>query len=561
MDINKCEFKLSEDEPVHVGWPTQITLIIRDQYGDLVLVPNIKVEMYASPSDNGVGNGSRKSKRFSSMEHLQNNLVEVPKVPYEPTVKDKVCYKAITFMKTYEDFSFEELRYVDPGRSMSSESMAAVDNCNGTFAINWTPATAGLFCLTIIIDGFAMEDVYRVHVKDTGVPPPPEKMTEKNVCVPNKLRQFVAKYSAGLRIRTHPTLQSTQLGIVKMNGIISFIDEVVNDDGKWVRLSTESIRQHVVTTWFPTEAWCLQFNSHLDRTLLFPVNDPVHDYGEEDATEEVHNQTRPVDEVVLVQPDHSQQTKNPFLNVHIKQEEPMVKPVVSEEMETNTTEGECRSKSIEGGTPSNLGNTIAGVVEEGANKIQALHKWLKGDSVDFRAGIRKRLESTGDAAGSDWENRASGELPETATVAPPSVPLPLTVQHPKLDYPEKRNTFLISGMPMVAETSKQSRRTKLSNLTRTVPRQLSTETTSTIGSRAGSFEEQSPPLMKQALPPSLAESLRAMFAAFLWQEDIVHDAMACASFLKFHPLLPKNLGHVSDGHPQQDFVDTRTMTK
>ncbi|KAJ8937058.1 hypothetical protein NQ314_012052, partial [Rhamnusium bicolor] len=45
--------------------------------------------------------------------------------------------------------------------------------------------------------------------------------------------------------------------------------------------------------------------------------------------------------------------------------------------------------------------------------------------------------------------------------------------------------------------------------------------------------------VKQAMSPSVAESLRAVFAAFLWHEGIVHDAMACASFLKFHPTLPK----------------------
>jgi len=43
-----------------------------------------------------------------------------------------------------------------------------------------------------------------------------------------------------------------------------------------------------------------------------------------------------------------------------------------------------------------------------------------------------------------------------------------------------------------------------------------------------------------ALSPSMAESFRAVFAAFLWHEGIVHDAMTCASFLKFYPSLPKN---------------------
>lgn len=41
------------------------------------------------------------------------------------------------------------------------------------------------------------------------------------------------------------------------------------------------------------------------------------------------------------------------------------------------------------------------------------------------------------------------------------------------------------------------------------------------------------------MSPSTAECLRAVFAANLWHQGLVHDAMACASFLKFHPNLPK----------------------
>lgn len=44
---------------------------------------------------------------------------------------------------------------------------------------------------------------------------------------------------------------------------------------------------------------------------------------------------------------------------------------------------------------------------------------------------------------------------------------------------------------------------------------------------------------KRALPAVLAESFRAVFAAFLWHEGLVYDAMACSTYLKFHPSLPK----------------------
>lgn len=43
------------------------------------------------------------------------------------------------------------------------------------------------------------------------------------------------------------------------------------------------------------------------------------------------------------------------------------------------------------------------------------------------------------------------------------------------------------------------------------------------------------------MSPSTAECLRAVFAANLWHQGLVHDAMVCASFLKFHPNLPKQV--------------------
>ena len=45
--------------------------------------------------------------------------------------------------------------------------------------------------------------------------------------------------------------------------------------------------------------------------------------------------------------------------------------------------------------------------------------------------------------------------------------------------------------------------------------------------------------IKQALSPAMAECQRAVYAAFLWQEGLVHDAIASATYLKFHPELSK----------------------
>lgn len=61
-----------------------------------------------------------------------------------------------------------------------------------------------------------------------GMQPPTQNVVKKPQHQPSRLRKFVAKNSAGLRIRAHPSLQSEQIGIVLVNDTIAFIDEVCN---------------------------------------------------------------------------------------------------------------------------------------------------------------------------------------------------------------------------------------------------------------------------------------------------------------------------------------------
>ena len=70
--------------------------------------------------------------------------------------------------------------------------------------------------------------MYKVEVKEPpqGVAPPAQNTVKKATHQPSRLRKFVAKNSAGLRIRAHPSLQSEQIGVVHVNATIAFIDEV-----------------------------------------------------------------------------------------------------------------------------------------------------------------------------------------------------------------------------------------------------------------------------------------------------------------------------------------------
>lgn len=264
LDPNRCQLK-PISEPVRYGWPTHLRVVTRDQYGDNVFVPDLKIEIKAVPA----GTVSNARRTFTT-----SGIPFPPKINYEPVLNEKMCFKAITFMNAYDQYSFEELRFANPVQSRVTETFLAHDLGDGTFGATWTPNAVGSFCITVSIDGIALEEIYRVDVKETGVPPPPQKSNIKKSLPPSKIRKFIAKCTAGLRIRSHPTLQSEQVGIVKVNGTLMFIDEIENDDGFWVRLSTESIRQHCTSGWYPMEAWCLQFNQHTARTLLYPVIEP-----------------------------------------------------------------------------------------------------------------------------------------------------------------------------------------------------------------------------------------------------------------------------------------------
>lgn len=109
-----------------------------------------------------------------------------------------------------------------------SENMLVRPYNDGTYSATWTPSNTGWYSVLVTIDGYPLEEVYKVEVKEPpqGVAPPAQSVVKKATHQPSRLRKFVAKNSAGLRIRAHPSLQSEQIGIVHVNGTIAFIDEV-----------------------------------------------------------------------------------------------------------------------------------------------------------------------------------------------------------------------------------------------------------------------------------------------------------------------------------------------
>lgn len=488
----------------------------RDQYGEPVYVPDIKIEIRTVYGTDINPNDARKLPQVSYGDIYTNEAYMLMKKKYRPTVKEKEksYLKAITAMKTYSDYSFEELRVFSFLEKKNSEVIRATDVGDLRYSGSWTPNATGNYCLTLIIDDIVAEEVYKVEVIDCGAPPPLQKTTLKKVQPQNRLRKFVAKNSAGLRIRLHPTLQSEQVGVLKVNGIISFIDELENDDGTWLRLSTESIREHCSPNWFPAEAWCLQYNQHLDKTLLFPVieADPLNIF--ESGVDQGFSEPLGEPELHVGQPAESLGPVDPH-NYDQESEQPV------------EFKGEVFEKSKQqphkSGSQSNIGATLDRVVGEGAIKLQALQKWFKGEKFDGQDGLRQDFRRSESDAGLEpignqfirglRSNSLFGDYKEA--LEPPGSPFK-TARKTTVD--RQAEDFARAFLKVTSELREQK------------PDEFppSSQNCSSVK------------ILKRALSPSIAETLRTVFAAFLWHEGLIHDAMACASFLKFHPNISKD---------------------
>lgn len=63
-------------------------------------------------------------------------------------------YDFFYLFQQYENYSFEELRVAAPAVPRPSENMLVRSNNDGTYMVNWTPGSVGLYNIHVTIDGF-----------------------------------------------------------------------------------------------------------------------------------------------------------------------------------------------------------------------------------------------------------------------------------------------------------------------------------------------------------------------------------------------------------------------
>ncbi|KAM9652763.1 E3 ubiquitin-protein ligase MYCBP2 isoform 31-T31 [Morphnus guianensis] len=659
-DPQKTSLILNKDD-IRCGWPTVITVQTKDQYGDVVHVPNMKVEVKAIPVS---------QKKTSLQQEQVKKVQRIPGSPataaspssdmtfgglpspkldssYEPMIVKEARYIAITMMKAYENYSFEELRFASPTPKRPSENMLIRVNNDGTYCANWTPGAVGLYTIHVTIDGIEIDAGLEVKVKDPPkgmIPPGTQLIKPKAEPQPNK---------------------------------------VTNSEGTWVQMDKNSMVEFCESD--EGEAWSLardrggnQYLRHedeqvlLDQNVQTPPPSPFSiqafskgtscsngqgfDYGLGNNKGDRMNFTgaaRPISPAGKsdMSSKHRADSRSPKLDVRMNR-------AAADQKKPRNTDGLSASESLM------LKSDAAKLRSDSHSRsLSPNHNTLQTLKTDGRTTTVLRAESPGPGTRSSSPKtktltavRSGASSPRSSS--PHDKTLPQKASSPvktKLDPPRERSksdsytldpdTLRKKKVPLTEPLRGRSTSPKPKIIAKdgkpvtetenrapsphVVQENLHSEvvevcTSSTLktnsitdstcedntefrslddGSNKVHFSIGKAPLKdeqdmraspkvsrkcagrhtrpkkekssflfkgdgskpvepaKQAMSPSVAECARAVFAAFLWHEGIVHDAMACSSFLKFNPELSKEHAPIRSSLTQQPAEEKETKLK
>ncbi|XP_063248334.1 E3 ubiquitin-protein ligase MYCBP2 isoform X12 [Prinia subflava] len=292
-DPQKTSLILNKDD-IRCGWPTVITVQTKDQYGDVVHVPNMKVEVKAIPVS---------QKKTSLQQEQVKKVQRIPGSPatavspsndmtfgglpspkldssYEPMIVKEARYIAITMMKAYENYSFEELRFASPTPKRPSENMLIRVNNDGTYCANWTPGAVGLYTIHVTIDGIEIDAGLEVKVKDPPkgmIPPGTQLIKPKAEPQPNKeSRSNADDFFKDLNSHCPQEAVMQEQDMPFLRGGPG-VYKVTNSEGTWVQMDKNSMVEFCESD--EGEAWSLardrggnQYLRHEDEQVLLDQN-------------------------------------------------------------------------------------------------------------------------------------------------------------------------------------------------------------------------------------------------------------------------------------------------
>ncbi|GMS77878.1 hypothetical protein PENTCL1PPCAC_53, partial [Pristionchus entomophagus] len=446
IDPTHCQLLLPQEEFV-VDQPAQLKLITRDQHGRLAQCNAVAVEVT-------VHRGLEDSRCAHKIEQWCGegtlpSLSLFHQNPYVPVYMNKARYMSIGMMPAYSNYSYEELRLGFAAHGVQKDTVGMTQKSSTTHCGTWFPRLPGVFRIECKVDGFQVPHSFTVEVVDRG-----EKGARKNSTRLAQLSKArlatipaTVPYPA-IRIRTSPSLIAYEMGQVPRGSTVSYIEELENGEGRWLRLTEESVLLHTKTD-SPSQAWVLQYHRTLDRVLIDIGNGMKSDNPTTRRAEELleeQERRRPSEQSVLIEANE----------MYILADGDRV-----DLYSTPSLAGLCKDEHLEGRreilTDGWIHNSHGVWI-----RIAALQKYILAEDAVGHSSVHSQLASFN--GNEEEEEKAQPRL-----------------------------------RPRSAEG--------------------------------------------EALRPSIVDCIRTVFGAFLWHEHLVKDAMAAATYLKFHA----NLNNIWSG--------------
>ncbi|KAK0411800.1 hypothetical protein QR680_005853 [Steinernema hermaphroditum] len=463
VDVNTSELGISEEE-IHVGKPVEIRLIPKDQYGRYAESSTMNVEVNVrSGTSNDVDVNASSTPSLEEVQrkpsnpiepHLPKEVIEHIQDPFRPTYLNKARYMSITMMPIFADYTFEELRLAYLSDVIMKDSVKMSPQHDACFVGEWCPRKPGTYRVECRLDGFQLPQSYVIDVSEAphnhvARIPPSNAKRRKRVALSRA--RFASSKSVhlykGVRIRSHPALNAAQIGMLPRDCVVSYIEQLENADGVWLRLADETISLYC-TAHFNSQAWCLQKNKHLNRTYLTMNGEVVR----EKTAEMPPANAKSSEQSVLIEADE------------IYEIVPSPSGVVVFDFPSTTAHSEvCLRNESEFFTDGWIHN------REGVwLRLKINGRYVRAQDDDGKMILHRKHSLTKQMSNGNEEDDALSQTAEPGT--PP---------------------LLRNGTPV------------------------------------------------KALKPAIVDCCRSVFAAFLWHERLVKDAMACATFLRCHPELQK----------------------
>ncbi|ODN02467.1 E3 ubiquitin-protein ligase MYCBP2 [Orchesella cincta] len=406
---------------------------------------------------------------------------------------------------------------------------------------------------------------------------------------------------SGHNIRTRPCLRSPPVGILVMGSKFFAVDECYNNEGLWVKLDPTSQRKFCFTS--EGEAWSLAVGagevtylrridatktkqgfdfsvaSYIPQNIFRNLSPPAAFLGSVDAfsVSEPAIPERKLSTEKLSVSDVTAETARK------EQVASAVTPTLRKSDEAVSAVGKLHNAPMHRSLPCS--KTIAEAVKRDSDEetpksprsrssstFGALQKWLQmgaenRPSLPSASSIShlKQASSVVEVSKSIVKerihaisgNERSKSVPSTVSSATQTSPEVNSAVPTSIQFNIGTSSWTLPPTQSLAQYTP----TMTTTGTKSSPKPERKRKGGSVRSRPGNREKErgkSPQSLeelnikleapaREAIGPGQAQSLRAVFGAVLWHAGIIHDAMACASYLRFnkqHSAKDQNMGDV-----------------